>query len=109
MMGNCSEILIDGCPLIIENVEQMDDNYNNHHSNATTKALNWASEEMRSALRPAISIMKSIRDTAEEYAPDEMEVSMEFAVCLKGETPVFKVVSGEAQAQIAVTFSWKRE
>lgn len=73
------------------------------------RAVQWATEGLEQAIRPALGIMKAFRSAAGDLMPDEMELSMRFSVNLKGEVPVLKIVSGEASAQIAITFSWKGE
>ncbi|WP_217959516.1 hypothetical protein [Acutalibacter muris] len=103
------EINVNGYTLFIDQVQQLDENMVSHDSGAAGKVARWATEEITKAVQPTLAILDSIRVAAETAAPDEMEASMQFAICLKGETPVLKVISGESSAQISVRFLWKKK
>ena len=103
------EILIDGCSIIIENVKQNNSESYINDSSGFTKILSWTKEQIIEATKPAVTILKSLRDSTQEMASDEMELSMQFGLELNGETPIFKVVSVGSTAQISVKCVWKKE
>ncbi|MGO5175103.1 hypothetical protein ACTQ2N_07855 [Ruminococcus sp. LCP21S3_E8] len=109
-MFNCNEIKIDGYSIYVEQLKQLDTNTNMHDVvNVGSKAINWASSEIEESMKPIVSIWNSLQNTAMESMPNEMELSMQFEICLKGGTPVLKIVSAESSAQIAIKFSWKKD
>ena len=68
-----------------------------------------AFQEIEKMMQPATKIMDSLRKATQDATPDEMELTMQFDISLKGETPVLKIVSAETSAQLAVKFTWKNE
>ena len=109
-MGQVRELNIDGYPIYIDQLKQLDTTVTSHDAGSLSrKIIEWNAKEIEQAMRPAISILNSLRSAAKDMAPDEMELSMQFEMDLKGETPVLKIVSAEASAQIAVKFTWKAE
>lgn len=109
-MLKSNELKIDGYSIYIDQLKQLDGNINTHDAGGSgKKALDWASNEFERALKPAINICNSLRNAANEIEPNEIEFSMQFEICLKGETPVLKIVSAESTAQIAIKFVWKKE
>lgn len=108
-MLNCNEIKIDGYSIYIGQLKQLENNTGMHDmANVGSKAINWASSEIEDAMKPIVSIWNSLRNTAKEVMSNEMELSMQFEVCLKGQTPVLKIVSAESSAQISIKFVWKK-
>lgn len=103
------EIVIDGHSILIENIDQHKAGTHINDASGIVKAINWSSEQIVEATKPAVAILKSLCDSAQEMMPDEMELSMQFELSLNGEVPVFKIVSADATAQIAVKFVWKKE
>ena len=108
-MAKSRELMIDGYSIYIDELEQLDTKKYEHDASVVSKPIQWAAEGLEQAIRPALGMMKAFRSAARDLMPDEMELSMQFTVNLKGEIPVLKIVSGESSAQIAVTFSWKGE
>lgn len=108
-MGKKStEILVDGCSIFIENLEQL--NKNTHDaSTLRNTAIAWTTQGIEQTLKPVISIFKSLQNAAKDVTPDEIELSMQLDIGLNGEIPVLKIVSAEATAQIAVKLVWKSE
>ena len=102
------EIVVDGNSIFIDNIEQNKPGQYIDDASSTEKVLSWTSEQIVEATKPVAAILTSLRNSAKEMAPDEMELSMQFALSLNGEVPVFKVVSAEAAAQIAVKCVWKK-
>lgn len=103
------EIRIDGYSIYIDEINQQNPSqYSDHAGCFAPKALDWSTQQITAAMKPAVSMLNSLRDAIQEIAPDEIELSMQFELGLNGETPVFKIVSAEASAQIAVKFVWKQ-
>lgn len=102
---------IDGYSILIDELPQHNQSiqYINDAGGAAEKALNWTANQIAAAMKPAVSILDSLRNSAKEMSPDEMEISMQFDLALNGEVPVFKIASAEASAQIAVKLVWKKE
>lgn len=107
-MTRNNELMIDGYSIYIDQLNQLDKNHSTHDS-GITNALTWTSNQIKEAMKPAVSILDSLRKAAENLAPDEMEISMQFEVSIKGETPILKIVSAGSAAQMAVKFVWKKE
>ncbi len=103
------EIVVGGYSIFIENISQNKSGPYANDSGGFNKVLTWTSEQITEATKPVVAIFKSLHDSAREMAPDEMELSMQFDLGLNGEVPVFKVVSAEASAQIAVKCVWKKD
>ena len=103
------EIIIDGCSIFIEDISQSKTGPYVNDSASINKVLKWTSEQLAEATKPVVTILKSLHDSAQEMAPDEMELSMQFGLGLNGEIPIFKIVSAEASAQIAVKCVWKKD
>lgn len=109
-MSKTNEIVIDGYSIYFENLEQLDKNKNAHDvSRLGNVVTEWTTKSIEQSIKPVISIFDSLRNAAKDAIPDEMELSMQFNVGLKGETPVLKVVSAETSAQISVKLKWKNE
>lgn len=104
------ELRIDGCAIYIEELEQLSPAENMHDSGGvTSRIISWSTQEIEQAINPVMSIWKSLRNAASKTLPNEMELSMQFEISLKGETPILKIVSTESAAQIAVKFTWKND
>lgn len=109
-MPRARELKIDGYSIYIDELTQQDSTYYTDDAGTVkSNVIEWTVNELKCAMRPAINILNSLRDAAKDVRPDEMELSMQFEVCLKGETPILKIVSAESSAQIAVKFVWKEE
>lgn len=106
-MENC-EIKIDGYSVFVDQLKQMDANTRLHDA-GSDKVIEWTSEQIKRAMVPLTSLMNSLRDSTRENIPDEMELSLQLEVALKGETPIFKIVSAESSAQVAIKFVWKNK
>lgn len=103
-------IEIDGYAIIIDGITQHNPNPIIDDSlNVSKEVIKWTTDQVNAAMKPAVSIMNSLRETAAKMAPDEMELAMQFGIELNGETPVFKVLSADATAQISVKFVWKND
>jgi len=107
MSRNC-ELKIDGYSVFIEQLNQMDENTRTHDS-GRNKVIEWTSEQIKQAMIPLTNFMNSLRSAAATNSPDEMELSVQLEVCLKGETPIFKIVSAESSTQVAIKFLWKNK
>lgn len=105
-MARNKELKIDGYSIYIDQLNQLDTNARSHDA-GSNKAINWTVQQMEYAMKPVISILNSLRSAFEDTIPDDMELSMQFEISLKGETPILKIVSAESKAQIAVKFLWK--
>lgn len=103
------ELKIEGYSIYVETIHQHNPNRYTDDASTAEKALKWTSSQITDAMKPAVSILNSLRKATQEMAPDEMELSMQFELGLNGEIPIFKIVSAEATAQIAVKFVWKKE
>lgn len=103
-----TEIIVDGHSIFIENIEQNKPNPYLDDASSVGKVLSWTSEQIVEATKPVAAILTSLRNSAKEMAPDEMELAMQFDLSLNGEVPVFKVVSAEAAAQVSVKCVWKK-
>lgn len=104
------KIEIDGCSIYVEKLQQYDpDQYIDDAGGIANSVLNWTADQITEAMRPAVNILNSLRNATQEIVPDEMELAMQFEVGLNGKMPVFKIVSTQATAQIAVKFVWKQE
>lgn len=101
-------IEIDGYSIYVEDIYQHNPNQYVDDASVAEKALKWTAEQINDAMKPAASILNSLRNATQKMAPDEMELSMQFEIALNGEVPVFTIVSAEAAAQVAVKFVWKR-
>lgn len=101
------EIVVGGYSIFIEDISQNGPYIND--SGGFKQVLTWTSAQITEATKPVVAIFMSLRDAAREMAPDEMELSMQFELGLNGELPIFKVVSAEAAAQIAVKCVWKKD
>lgn len=109
-MSKVNEIIIDGYSVYIENLEQLDKKLDSHDASYSKEtAIEWTTQGIEQAMKPLKSVADSLRNVAKDVAPNEMELSMQFDISLKGETPVLKIVSAETTAQIAVKFVWKNE
>lgn len=109
-MSEFNEIIIDGYSVYIENLEQLDKSTNTHDSNFfKNTVIEWTKQGIEQTLKPIFSIINTFRDIAKNSLPDETEFSLQFDICLKGETPVLKIVGAESSAQIGVKFVWKNE
>lgn len=107
-MAKINELVIDGYSIYIDSLEQLDDKQHTHDaSRIKSSVINWTSEGIEQTLKPVVKIFDSLRNTAKDTTLDEVELSMQFDISLKGETPVFKIVSAESSAQIAIKFVWK--
>lgn len=103
------EIVVDGYSIFIEGINQNKTGPYVNDSGSVSKVLKWTSEQLTEATKPVVTILKSLHNSAREMAPDEMELSMQFGLGLNGEVPIFKIVSAEAAAQIAVKCVWKKD
>ncbi len=106
-MENC-EIKIDGYSVFVDHLNQMDANTRMHDA-GSDKVIEWTTEQLKRAMVPLTSLMNSLRDATRANIPDEMELSLQLEVALKGETPIFKIVSTESKAQVALKFVWKNK
>ena len=109
-MTKVNELIIDGCSIYIEQLEQVD-SYENVHDNGyvSNKAIKWTKNSIEKAIKPAVSICNSLREVASNASLDEIEFSMQFEVVLCGEFPVLKIVSAESKAQMAIKMKWKNQ
>lgn len=103
-----TELKIDGFSIYIDKLNPVDQNYSSHDF-GRTDTLSWTSKQIEKAMKPAVNILDSLREAAKDLVPDEMEISMQFEVSIKGETPILKIVSAESAAQMSVKFIWKKE
>ena len=108
-MSNVQELKINGGSLYIEELEQLDANSFKHDMRKKDRAIIWDEDKIKETIQPSISICEAFRNLPAEILPDEMELSMNFKLCLKGETPVLKIVSTEASAEICIKYVWKNE
>lgn len=108
-MSKFNELIIDGYSIYIDRLEQLDEKQYTHDASVKAKrtALEWTPPNIEQALKPVVKILDSIKNAARDATPDEIELSMQFDISLKGETPVLKIVSAETSAQLAVKFTWK--
>lgn len=108
-MTKFNELIIDGYSIYIDRLEQLDEKQYTYDASSKTKktTLKWATPNIEQALKPVVKILDSIKNAARDATPDEIELSMQFDISLKGETPVLKIVSAETSAQLAVKFTWK--
>ena len=104
-MSNVQELKINGSSLYIEELDQLDANAFRQKDHAIV----WDEEKIKESIKPAISICEAFKNLSNETLPDEMELSMKFKLCLKGETPVLKIVSAEASAEISIKYVWKNK
>ena len=107
-MGRNCELKIDGYSVFVDQLNQIDAN-NRTHDAGSNKVIEWTSEQITRAMVPLTSLMNSLRDSTRENIPDEMELALQLEVALKGETPIFKIVSAESSAQVAIKFVWKNK
>ena len=107
-MGRNCELKIDGYSVFVDQLNQMDTNTRIHDS-GSNKVIEWTSEQIEQAMIPLTSLMNSLHNAATANMPDEIELSVQLEVGLKGETPIFKIVSAESSAQIAIKFVWKNK
>ena len=109
-MSKTQELVIDGCTIYIDQLEQLDGNAYMHDAGGfANKAVDWAADRITDAIKPAVTIWQSLLQVSDQNQLSEMELSMQFAIVLKGEIPVLKIVSGESSAQISIKFSWKND
>ena len=108
-MAKLNEIKIDGYSIYIEKLQQVDETSSHDAGFLGKNAIEWTSQEIEKMMQPATKIMDSLRKATQDAIPDEMELTMQFDISLKGETPVLKIVSAETSAQLAVKFTWKNE
>lgn len=109
-MDEVNEIIIDGYSIYIEHLEQLDQNINTHDTGMFKKAtIEWTSQGIEQTVKPIISILNTFRTVDKDSLPNEIELSLQLEVCLKGETPVLKIVGAESSAQVGVKFVWKNE
>lgn len=107
MSRNC-ELKIDGYSVFVDQLNQMDANTRTHDA-GSNKVIEWTSEQIKQAMIPLTSLMNSLRNATVANTPNEMELSVQLEVGLKGETPIFKIVSAESSAQVAIKFVWKNK
>lgn len=109
-MSRISELSIDNHTIYIEELAQLDNNGDKHDARSfKNKVINWTTDEIKNALKPTLCIWESLLNVSKQAELSELELSLQFEVCLKGEIPVFKIVSTESSAQVAIRFSWKKD
>lgn len=109
-MDEVNEIILDGYSIYIEHLEQLDQNTNTHDTGILKKnVIELTAQGIEQTIKPIISILNTFRTVAKDSLPNETELSLQLEVCLKGETPVLKIVGAESSAQIGVKFIWKNE
>ena len=107
-MAKNIELKIDDYSIYIDKLQQVGDISKHDANNLGRNVVEWTTQEIEKMMQPATKIMDSLRRAAQNASPDEMELTMQFDISLKGETPVLKIVSAETSAQMAVKFTWKK-
>lgn len=110
-MEKCKELIIDNCSIYIDQLKQHNTDaeyFSDDAGEQNGSVIQWTVDEIRQAFKPAVTILNSVQEAAKGVLPDEMELSMQFEIGLKGTTPILKIVSTESSAQLAIKFSWKR-
>ena len=106
-MSETFHLMIDDCSIYIDELEQLDP-HTEIEDCSIDSAIQWTRKQVEDAVHPIANILNSLYNAISDIAPDEMEVSMQFKICLNGATPVLKIISSEASAEIAVKFTWKK-
>lgn len=103
-------IEIEGFNIVIDDLDQYNaDPVVDQANDCTEKIIKWTTEQVTLAMKPAVAVVKSLREATAKMAPDEMELEMQFGIALDGEMPLIKILSTEATAQISAKFTWKNE
>lgn len=107
-MSKNVEIIIDGYSVYFDelNVHNNADHYPDANS-LGSKIYEWTSENLERAMKPVLSIMNSLKKAASDYSLDEIELTTQVNMNLKGEVPIFKIISAGSSAQMSVTLKWK--
>ena len=107
-MNKNVEIAIDGYSVYIEDLRMIDDtSYTLDADISSPKLLNWTSNDIEKAMKPLVSIMNSLKNAAGNYSLDEIELTTQIDMSLKGGMPILKIISAEAAAQMSVKLKWK--
>lgn len=107
-MEKNKELTIDGYSIYIDHLNQLDLTHHTHDT-GLTNTLTLTSKQLEEAMKPAVTILNSLRNVTKDLTPDEVEISMQFEMSIKGSTPLLKIVSAESAAQMSVKFIWKKE
>lgn len=104
------KIIIDGTEIYIEGLEDFTGPESEHDAGVLDEGVvHWTTKQLQNALKPAATILNSLRESTKDMAPDEMELSMQFEMGISGNTPVLKIVSAESKFQLAAKFVWRKE
>lgn len=108
MNNNNVEIAIDGYAVYIEGLESEDDTSLTLDAGGGSKNhLKWTSSDIENAMKPLLSIMNSIKTAASCFSLDEIELTTQIDMALKGELPILKIISAETATQMSVKLKWK--
>lgn len=92
--------------IYIDNIEQLGSSKD--ASKLSYEPLLWTEEQMKKALKPVVSIFDNLKNSAHDAELDKIELVMQFALSVKGETPILKIVSTTSSAQLSIKFVWKK-
>ena len=97
--------------LFFEELEQLQKPISVHDSQSRvgSEMLVWNNDVLRQAAKPLVDALEGLHQEALSMTPDELELSMQLAIAVNGETPVFKVISLGSKCQIAAKFVWKND
>lgn len=100
------ELNIGGNIIYIDTIDQLGEGKDAAKLSKTP--LEWSLDDLKNALTPAVSIFDTLKEAANDIAPDEMELAMQFSLSVNGTTPVLKIVSATSEAQLSIKFIWKK-
>lgn len=103
------EVKINNCSIFFEELEQLQTPQSTHDSGRLNDGspLEWTNDMLRQAAQPLVDALGALHQAAQSMAPDELELSMKLELAVRGNTPVFKVISMEGNCQFAAKFVWK--
>lgn len=109
MENEVCEVKINECSVFFASLEQLQVPQSTHDAKKCRGGgLEWTGEMLEKAARPLVEALSTLRQATESMAPDELELSMQLNLALKGSVPVFNILSTESGAQISAKFVWKK-
>ncbi len=108
MIEKNKEFEIDGYSIYFDQIEQVDESHFSHDS-SLNDAIKWSSEQLKKAVYPIVNIMDTIKNSVKDSSLDTIELSMQFSLNLKGEVPIFKIISAGSSSQMGIKLIWKNK
>lgn len=105
------EVKVNGCSIFFEGLEQLEMPQSTHDAYRPNVdgPLEWTSNMLQQAAKPLVDALEVLHETSKSLESDELELSMKLGFALKGNTPVFNVISVDGNCQFTARFVWKNK